>query len=513
MTDDERDARDERIRRVYAGTRSIRETVRKTGHTRKTVRRAIRDAGPRRAPPRRPAPGPRPSKLDPFKPRLRSLVLDDGLTAILALEELRTIGFDGSYSIVKRFVHELRPMVAKQPTGRVEHPPGEEGQVDWSPYAVLLGGEQTVVHGFSFVLPWSRYQFLRFTLDETLETLVQAHGDAFEEIRAVPQTMSYDNMTTVGRHTGPGEVWINPRFAQWAAKYDFEIKLITPGNPKEHGSVERQFHYVENNCLKRRRSRFDDLEDLNRHAAWWCAEVANVRIHGTTRRRPIDQLLIERSYLKPLPSERPEPYRTLVRKVGTDYLVAVDTNGYSVSPTLVGREVTVHLFAERVEILVDSAVHAVHARIGEKYQQSVLPEHEDEFKRITPSRRLLEGAFLRLGTVAKDYYDGLVAQRGRGAGAHLKRILRLADRYGNPAVEAAMGHAARYGNYSADAVSRVIAGRTADREPPPTTTPGDVPMPPDRVRRWLEGLDVEGSDLDRFDDLVDQHGADDDGEK
>ena len=76
-----------------------------------------------------------------------------------------------------------------------------------------------------------------------------------------------------------------------------------------------------------------------------------------------------------------------------------------------------------------------------------------------------------------------------------------------------MAHAARYGNYSADAVARVIAGRTTEREPPPTTPPGDVPMPPDRVRRWLEGLDVEGSDLDHFDEMVDQHGADDDGEE
>jgi hypothetical protein len=38
-------------------------------------------------------------------------------------------------------------------------------------------------------------------------------------------------------------------------------------------------------------------------------------------------------------------------------------------------------------------------------------------------------------------------------------------------------------------------------------------MPPDRVRRWLEGLDVEGPDLGGYDDLVDRKGVDDDGEE
>ena len=44
----------------------------------------------------------------------------------------------------------------------------EEGQVDWSPYTVELGGETRVVHGFSCVLPFSSYIFLRFAFDETL---------------------------------------------------------------------------------------------------------------------------------------------------------------------------------------------------------------------------------------------------------------------------------------------------------------------------------------------------------
>jgi hypothetical protein len=92
----------------------------------------------------------------------------------------------------------------------------------------------------------------------------------------------------------------------------------------------------------------------------------------------------------------------------------------------------------------------------------------------------------------------------------------MADRYGSSVVTGAMAQAARYGAYSADAVARVIAGR-------PTRVrgrraPGDgMVLPPESVRRWLEGLDVEQRDLGDFDrmlaDQVPNEEQDSDGEE
>jgi transposase len=507
---DSHDKRRQRILDAYAQSGSIRATRRATGHSIGLIRKVLRGQD-RPKPPSSVAP--RPSKLDPFRVVLRRLVVEDGLSAILAIEELRALGFEGGYSIVKQAVRELRPSPARRPTTRIEHKPGAEGQVDWSPYRVLLGGQRAEVHAFSLVLPFSRWMFVRFAMDEQLETLVGLHDQAFSLLGGVPHVMSYDNMTTVGRHIGPNDIWLNPRFEPYAGEYGFGIKLITPYKPNEHASVERPFHYVENNCLKRRRSRFEDLEDLNRHARWWCDEVANVRIHGSTRQRPIDRFRAERSYLLPLPGERPEAFHTLARKVQTDYCVAVDTNRYSVEPRHVGRPATVLLYAERLDILVDGQLVATHARSKGSYERHVLVEHEEAFMRHTPSRRLLEQAFVRLGPGAEAFYQGLRAQRGQGAGHHIKRLLVLADRHGNGAVIAAMNHAARFGAYSADAVTRVLAGAGLARKATATPT-GEVPMPPERVRSWLEGLDVEQRDLADYDDLIDgaEAGDDDDDE-
>ena len=274
MKPEERAACRLHILTVFQETGSLKATRRKLGHSLRTIRRVLRGldlATPGRAAPSGSAK--RPSKLDPYRPLIRRLIVDDRLTAVLVLEEIRAVGYTGGYSALKRFVRQIRPSPKVKVTIWVEHPPGAEGQVDWSPYRVTLGEEERQVHAFSLVLPFSRWMFVRFALDEQLDTLLRLHEEAFVDLGGQPPRMTYDNMTTVGRHTGEGEVWINPRFAIYAREHDFEIGLTRPGRPNDHASVERPFHYIEHNCLPRRRSKFDSLDDLNVHAAWWCREV------------------------------------------------------------------------------------------------------------------------------------------------------------------------------------------------------------------------------------------------
>ena len=494
----ERERRRKRILETYRECGSIKETRRRLGHSIGLIRKVLRGEDHPRFRTRASSRG---SKLDPYKPMIKRLVLEDEFSAVLVLEEIRKIGYDGGYSNLCHYIQGIRPKSGKRPTTVLEHPPGVEGQVDWSPYSVSLGGQRCIVHAFSLVLPFSRWMCVRFAMDEKLDTLIRLHEEAFSLLGAVPHRMTYDNMTTVGRHVSKDKVWLNPRFEAWAEPYDFAIHLIDPGSPNQHGSVERPFDYVENNCLRRKRFRFDDLEALNQHATWWCDEVANVRTHGSTRERPIDRLLRERPFLKALPGIRPEPFRTLYRTVRSDFCVAVDTNGYSVPPRYVDRQATVRAYSDRLEVLVEGSIVAVHSICPGRHQRMVLPEHEADFKRSTSSARLLEQAFLRLGPSAENYYMGLKAQRGRGAGYHLKRLLTMADRHGSEVVTGAMAHAARYGNYNADAVARVIAGKTHRNA---TTPRHDVPMPPERVRRWLEGLEVEGRDLADYDEMIGQ---------
>ncbi len=105
---------------------------------------------------------------------------------------------------------------------------------------------------------------MRHLTNETIESVIRLHEEAFAELNAVPELITYDNMTTVGRHIGTGKVWINPVFKRFAEEYGFKVVILLPGKKERHGKVERPFHYIENNFLRGRE--FSDLEDLNAKA-------------------------------------------------------------------------------------------------------------------------------------------------------------------------------------------------------------------------------------------------------
>lgn len=481
-----------KLLKAFKETGTIAGTVRQTGFSRNTVRRHLRRPSGS-LPPKAIC---RTSKLDPYKSKIAFLVKEKDLSAVRVLEDIKELGYSGGYSILKDHIRTIRPRPFKQPRPPIDHPPGYEAQMDWSPHRVILGGKEVVVHTASFVLCYSRWIFFRHFMNEQLDSVIRFHEEAFHELGAVPEIITYDNMTTVGFHKGPGKPWINPAFERFAMEYDFKPVILQPGKKERHGKVERPFAYIENNFLKGRE--FTDLEDLNQKADAWRGSTANIRIHGTTRERPVDRLLRERSLLKPLPQNRVETFFTEVdRLVHVDFCVAVNTSRYSVTPNLVGHRVTVRLYRDRLEIWHKEHHECTHEYAGEQHKRKVLPEHEDIYKTMTGQRPVLKELFLRLGETAMDFYEGLKKQRRGAAGYHIQRILKYVNRYGSDVVAGALAHAARYDAYGADAVLRIIQGKRI-------TTGSGKPAKkiPDNVRDYLRTCDVEDVDENYFDDLV-----------
>ena len=475
----------------FKETGSIRQTAKKSGVSRKAVRRVLRQGSC----PSAPVSQKRPSKLDPYKAKIGFLVRDKRLSAVRVKEEIEELGYDGGYTILKDYIRTIRPVPYRKPRPPIDHPPGEEGQMDWSPHPVTMGGRHTVVQTGSIVLCFSRWLYHRHFTDQTLESVIKLHEMAFQELGAVPVTMTYDNMTTVGRHVGPGKVWINPQFKSFADQYGFRIVILPPGRKERHGKVERPFHYIEHNFLEGRE--FQDMEDLNRRADIWRNKTANVRIHGTLRERPVDRLVRERPYLNLLPHEiTGRFFKKVDRLIHTDFCVAIDTNRYSTSPNLVGQTAEVRLFKDHLEIWVNQQLDAKHIYVDGRHQRQVLPEHEAIYKKLSGQTQLLKHAFLRLGQPALSYYDGLKKHRGAAAGYHLQRILSLVDRHGADVVTGALAHAQRYGAYSADAIVRIIKGK-GHRKNAVVTAPT-----PENIRDWLRSCAVEEQDPEFYDNII-----------
>ncbi len=275
-------------------------------------------------------PEPRGSILDVHLSFVRDLLARwPSITAWRVHEELRGRGFTGGYTIVKDLVRRLRPKPDRVPVLRFETGKGQQAQMDYAVYEIDFAEEgRRKVNLFSYLLGYSRRQYLRFVLSQDFETTIREHVRAFEHLGGVAATCLYDNMkVVVARYEGDEPIY-NTRFLAFATHYGYKVWACRRRRPQTKGKIERPFRYVEGNFLNGRS--FRNFEHLNECLAQWLAEVADARVHRETKRRPIDLHAEELPYLIPLPEKPYDTAEVVYRTVNAEGLVAYRQNFYSV---------------------------------------------------------------------------------------------------------------------------------------------------------------------------------------
>src|SRR5271165_7354280 len=108
----------------------------------------------------------------------------------------------------------------------------------------------------------------------------------------------------------------------------------------DKGRVERGVGFVQENALKGRS--FESLAAENTFLLDWERNVADTRIHGTTRQQVGKHFLeVEKAALRPLPASLFPSFTEGKRKVHLDGHVEFDRSYYSVPPEYLGRELWV----------------------------------------------------------------------------------------------------------------------------------------------------------------------------
>ena len=227
------------IVRLRQGGSSIRAIARQLGLPRYRVAKALAAQHSARAEgegagglPR--AKQKRASCLDEHEAALvRLLARYPDITAVRAHEELRKAGFEGGYNVVKRALRGLRPGKRPEVVVRFETGPGVQAQMDYSTYTLDFTEEgRRRVHLFSYLLGYSRRQYLRFVESQDFTTTIREHVRAFEYLGGVAATCLYDNMkVVVSGYDGDQPVY-NTRFLAFATHYGFRPVACRPRRPR-----------------------------------------------------------------------------------------------------------------------------------------------------------------------------------------------------------------------------------------------------------------------------------------
>jgi hypothetical protein len=227
---------------------------------------------------------------------------------------------------------------------------------------------------FILTLGYSRRSFHEPCLGETLSQFLDAHERAFEYFGGHTRAHLYDRPRTVCQPGGDGRVVWNATFKQFADYWGFEPHLCRAYRAQTKGKVESGVKYFKRNFLPGRT--FLDEQDLRAQLRQWQAEIADVRVHGTTHERPTDRFAREQPALiatSGQPGFRLEASQP--RRVADDYLVSFETNRYSVPFTLIGQTVEVTRRGGRLHLTHRGQLVAEHEELLGKYLVRILPEH------------------------------------------------------------------------------------------------------------------------------------------
>lgn len=284
---------------------SIRAIARELGISRNTVRKYVK--GEAVSPPtKRRGPG-RPRKLEPYEAWLIRRVEGASpirLPATVLHREIRAMGYDGSERSVRRFVASLYPVPEPEPVVRFETEPGHQAQMDWGEYR--LGKRR--VYAFVGALGFSRWLYVEYVDSTRSAVLIDCHRRMFGAFGGVPREILYDNMKTVVTHRnayGRGRHRFHDGIWSLATECGYRPKLCRPYRPQTKGKVERAVDYIATSFFHpfvtrcALDGRIPDLDELNAEVRLWCAQVANVRVHGTTGEIPQERLVAERAAMAP----------------------------------------------------------------------------------------------------------------------------------------------------------------------------------------------------------------------
>jgi hypothetical protein len=320
-----------------------------------------------------------------------------------------------------------------------EHRAGEALQTDFTSGKALeitVAGQPLEHLLCNVALPYSNWQWATVCFSESMAALKRGLQAALFRLMRHPEWHQTDHSTAATHDLPNGKRGFNAEYEAFVTHFGMKPRTIGVGQSNQNGDVEAL-----NGSLKRRLRqhlllrRTRDFESVAAYEEWigGVLESAN-RLRG-------ERLQHELQVMSPLSASRLPEYTTVDVKVSAWSTIRVAHNAYSVPSRLIGEELRVRIYDERLEVFHGGQPQLTLERLRGRQG------HRINYRHVIWSLVRKPGAFARYryredlfpSLVFRRAYDALQAQHpGTRGDVEYLRLLHLAASTLEAEVEAAL---------------------------------------------------------------------------
>ena len=305
------------------------------------------------------------SKLDEYKDEIADKLTIKRISIQGVYERMvAKYGIDriGSRSNFMRYVNENKLKPKSNTTGhpRYEKGPGIQGQVDWKEDISIADkwGEIYTVNVLHMTLKYSRFSHLDMSVQKRFEDVARGLINGFTKFGGVPMELLFDNMPTVA-NTNVKPKKPTDAISKLSKDFGFKVRLCGVRKPQTKGTVEAKNKVID--WIRAYEGEFEGLNELAAIVEKINTDM-NININQETDMSPTALFYKEKEYLQPLPArDIIDTYLTPIKyKVSDEALIRYGNSKYSVDPKLIGEEVSVDLFDNKLCIYYNGKLVTFH---------------------------------------------------------------------------------------------------------------------------------------------------------
>ena len=383
---------------------------------------------------------------------IKSLLQESQMTSKQVWKLFREeTGLSVGYCTMKRYLRSQFQWGAPPVTVRLEVDPGSQAQVDFGAVKPMIDpetGKPRRTWAFVMTLSYSRHRFVRFVFRQDVETWIDCNIRAFEFFGAVPATVVLDNLKSGVIKPDIYDPIMNRAYSELERHYGFVADPAKVRAAQHKGKVERSMPVIRQQLLAGRT--FRDIDEANERALKWCSEEVGMEIHGTTKRRPWEVFQNEEApHLKPLPAEVFERPLWKECTVHPDHHIVFEKSYYSLPTRFIGQKVWARGGRNLVRIFLREELIKTHDRavFSGTWRTDLSDYPPEKLAYLMPAPTYCRTKAALVGPHTERLIKEILGDHAMRNLRKAQAVIRLSEKYGPTAMEAASERALAFGNF------------------------------------------------------------------